>query len=216
MEKEFVPYELAVKLKALGFDEPCFGAYHNENYLDLKSEEYDYSYAVKSPTFSQAFKWFRDKNIYATINTYHSVNKDKPFGLSIDYLHESGKWDYFDYRGESDFETYEEAELACLTKLIEIVETRTINQNKMTAVEFLESEMQKLVYIAKSNQVKFYELFEQAKAMEKEQKRYSEVEVIEAIRLARKTELKTEGYDPRPFTGNKYLEEEIINQLKSE
>jgi hypothetical protein len=25
MEKEFVPYELAVKLKALGFDEPCFG-----------------------------------------------------------------------------------------------------------------------------------------------------------------------------------------------
>jgi hypothetical protein len=192
MEKEFVPYELAVKLKALGFDEPCFGAYHNENYLDLKSEEYDYSYAVKSPTFSQAFRWFREN------------------------LHESGKWDYFDYRGESDFETYEEAELACLTKLIEIVETRTINQNKMTAVEFLESEMQKLVYIAKSNQVKFYELFEQAKAMEKEQKRYSEVEVIEAIRLARKTELKTEGYDPRPFTGNKYLEEEIINQLKSE
>ena len=39
----------------------------------------------------------------------------------------------------------------------------------MTAVEFLESEMQKLVYIAKSNQVKFDELFEQAKEMEKEQ-----------------------------------------------
>ena len=39
----------------------------------------------------------------------------------------------------------------------------------MKAVEFLESEMQKLVYIAKSNQVKFDELFEQAKAMEKEQ-----------------------------------------------
>jgi tRNA U34 2-thiouridine synthase MnmA/TrmU len=39
----------------------------------------------------------------------------------------------------------------------------------MTAVEFLESEMHKLVYIAKSNQVKFDELFEQAKEMEKEQ-----------------------------------------------
>ena len=80
---------------------------------------------VNRPTFSQAFRWFRDKNIYATINTYHSVNEDKPFGLSIDYLHESGKWDYFDYRGESDFETYEEAELACLTKLIEIVESKS-------------------------------------------------------------------------------------------
>ena len=39
----------------------------------------------------------------------------------------------------------------------------------MTAVEFLESEMQKLVYIAKSNKVKFDELFEQAKEMEKQQ-----------------------------------------------
>jgi hypothetical protein len=60
---------------------------------------------------------------------------------------------------------------------------------------------------------KLRQIQEKAKEMEKEQKRYSEVEVIEAIRLARKTELKTEGYDPRPFTGNKYLEEEIINQL---
>ena len=27
MKKEFVPYELAVKLKELGFDEPCLGNY---------------------------------------------------------------------------------------------------------------------------------------------------------------------------------------------
>ena len=39
----------------------------------------------------------------------------------------------------------------------------------MTVVEFLESEMQKLVYIAKSNKVKFDKLFEQAKEMEKQQ-----------------------------------------------
>lgn len=39
----------------------------------------------------------------------------------------------------------------------------------MTTVEFLESEMQKLFYIAKSNKVKFDELIEQAKEMEKEQ-----------------------------------------------
>lgn len=39
----------------------------------------------------------------------------------------------------------------------------------MTAVEFLESEMPKLVYIAKSNQVKFDELIEQAKAMEEDE-----------------------------------------------
>jgi len=132
MKKEFVPYELAVKLKELGFDEPCITCYdklemvasYGKNVFDYKN--YNSSgYMVSRPTFSQAFRWFREKNFYVSINTYHSVSLDKPFGLSIDYLHESGKWDYFDYRGESDFETYEEAELACLEKLIEIVETRT-------------------------------------------------------------------------------------------
>ena len=32
MEKEFVPYELALRMKALGFDEPCFG-YYDEVYV---------------------------------------------------------------------------------------------------------------------------------------------------------------------------------------
>jgi hypothetical protein len=41
----------------------------------------------------------------------------------------------------------------------------------MKTVEFLESEMQKVVYIAKSNKVKFDELLKQAKEMEK-QKQY--------------------------------------------
>ena len=147
MKKEFVPYALAVKLKALGFDEPCFAKYTfiPEDEIDwftipeqgitnktsfgssknYNSKSFEKEGTISAPTFSQAFRWFREKNFYVSINTYHSVSLNKPFGLSIDYLHESGKWDYFDYRGESDFETYEEAELACLTKLIEIVETRT-------------------------------------------------------------------------------------------
>ena len=40
----------------------------------------------------------------------------------------------------------------------------------MTAVEWLETIMPKLVYISKSNKVKFDELIKQAKEMEKEQK----------------------------------------------
>ena len=32
MEKEFVPYELALRMKELGFDEPCFGYYNNKGY----------------------------------------------------------------------------------------------------------------------------------------------------------------------------------------
>jgi hypothetical protein len=29
MEKEFISYEIALKLKELGFDEPCFDFYDN-------------------------------------------------------------------------------------------------------------------------------------------------------------------------------------------
>ena len=126
MQKEFVPYELAVKLKALGFDEECFSYYdlnNKPNFFGADGLMDTHCVQVNRPTFSQAFRWFREKNFYVSINTYHSVNLDKPFGLSIDYLHESGKWCYVDFRGDIDFETYEKAELACLEKLIEIVET---------------------------------------------------------------------------------------------
>ena len=119
-EKEFLPYELAVKLKELGFDEPCLTCYdklemiasHSKNVFDYKN--YNTSgYMVSRPTFSQAFRWLREK---------HNL----PFHLE---LLESG-WDYVIYTdvieeinyGDGPFQTYEEAELACLTKLIEIVE----------------------------------------------------------------------------------------------
>ena len=137
MEKEFVPYELAVKLKALEFDEPCFKVGNSNGVIfwrfmdvvgmegvgidNLLEVEFDDRW-VGIPTYSQAFRWFREKKIFHSINTYHSVNEYKPFGVSIDYLHDSGNWDYIDLRGEIDFETYEASELACLEKLIKIVE----------------------------------------------------------------------------------------------
>ena len=35
IEKEFIPYELALELKQLGFDEPCFGYYVDGELRDL-------------------------------------------------------------------------------------------------------------------------------------------------------------------------------------
>ena len=35
MEKQFVTYEIALKLKELGFDEPCFAHFSNNKYHDL-------------------------------------------------------------------------------------------------------------------------------------------------------------------------------------
>ena len=117
MKKEFVPYEPALALKELGFDEPCFG-----NWQDMKEETpwFSKSYAdnqnqyygqlCSAPTFSQAFRWFREK--YGLLSYVDKCLTDT-FRYNID-------WDD-SIIGLSGHPTYEEAELACLRKLIEIV-----------------------------------------------------------------------------------------------
>jgi hypothetical protein len=128
MNKEFVPYELAVKLKNLGFDEPCIMQWHYTNDLlfcvdvrnypkyktNLESKSDSLGDCISAPTFSQAFRWFRDKyELYSTIMFRVSMEDNNEY------------WDWL-IKGEEvvyrHFKTYEEAELACLTKLIEIVE----------------------------------------------------------------------------------------------
>ena len=66
MEKEFLPYEQALELKELGFDEPCFAYYDViKMELDTISSEVcerlcKHDTHFKAPTFSQAFRFFRE------------------------------------------------------------------------------------------------------------------------------------------------------------
>jgi hypothetical protein len=78
---------------------------------------------VSAPTYSQAFRWFREK--YDLVH-YIDRNDDN----MIEYAKSKGVIELLKYRcGYSDgtshpikgCHTYEEAELACLKKLIEIV-----------------------------------------------------------------------------------------------
>ena len=76
MEKEFVQYQEALELKELGFNEPCFGYYYTLNGKDWKfAEKNEYykldneinigsKFSLLAPTFSQAFRWFREKYEY--------------------------------------------------------------------------------------------------------------------------------------------------------
>jgi hypothetical protein len=126
MKKEFVPYEIALELKELGFDEPCFGYYwihDKELILNLNTPFQGYHKgfdgSISAPTFSQAFRWFREKQeldgiVYKSIEgTYYSwITK---VGSNIHNHYEFCNKDLIYYK------TYPEAELACLIKLIEIV-----------------------------------------------------------------------------------------------
>ena len=69
MKKEFCPYEIALDMKSIGFDEPCLAKYQKlseaANYqLQLLQKERNCNRldtAISAPTFSQAFRWLYQK-----------------------------------------------------------------------------------------------------------------------------------------------------------
>ena len=130
LEKEFVPYEQALILKELGFDEPYLGAYYHATkeftVCDCKVHHAQGEHTVIAPTFSQAFKFFREKH-----NWQHSIEptSDQQSGkLGYNYWiwnYKTGEEHYTMPKnrpsGDWEYEVYEQTELACLRKLIEIV-----------------------------------------------------------------------------------------------
>lgn len=124
MEKEFCTYNQALKLKALGFDEPCFAVYLTDSEkLVLVGSTERIKPKMKNfnaPTFSQVFKWFREKY---NLHGFVMDNEDEHFWWGISILF-SGETEEDSSEIAYD-ETYEEAELACLEKLLEIVESKT-------------------------------------------------------------------------------------------
>ena len=119
MKKEFVPYELAVKLKQLGFDEPCLKSYGTDGLLN----ENDHEMYLSAPTFSQAFRWFRKKyGLSGVVN--ESFVGNQRYGV-VFIKSEIGLSYIKSPQPTTVFDEYEKAELACLDKLLEIVESKS-------------------------------------------------------------------------------------------
>ncbi len=138
MKNEFVTYKQALALKELGFNEKCLAYWFNETPLNPEGQclvyyrkPYDnvgitngiireYGWA---PIYQQAFRWFRENHgLYTEI----FVDDDRTFGFLISYFIDK---DYYDERVDKPiqrkYSTHEEAESACLDKLIEICKTKT-------------------------------------------------------------------------------------------
>jgi hypothetical protein len=131
MNKEFIPYEQALALKELGFNETCFTTFNDKCvlfdvfdifedilYEDMteiedcyqRNSELAFAY-VTAPLYQQAFRWFREKYqidswVYPNLNDLYSVSIVRR-GVGLGKV--------------SEYQTYEEAELECLKKLISIV-----------------------------------------------------------------------------------------------
>ena len=128
MNKEFIPYEQALELKELGFDEPCFGYYNitwskqNEllfpQYAGEVENWNEMTRLCSAPLYQQAFRWFREKyGLYAEI----FVDDNKTFGFYITSFIEEGRLDKPITR---QFNTYDKAQLGCVKQLIEIIDRK--------------------------------------------------------------------------------------------
>ena len=121
MKDLFVPYEIAIQLKEVGFNEPCLAHYSGENFTyspvimgrlfpTKKVNKHEYL----APTFSQTFKWFEKNHVLKCWVEWGSEY------LQLAYYQNSSGMKYF----ISEHGTKEKAEIACLKKLIELVKNK--------------------------------------------------------------------------------------------
>ena len=128
IKNEFTPYEQALALKELGFEETCFAFYNNAEanpYIkqDLNDELKEiYTGDFEAPLYQQAFRWFKEK--YGLMSCITPCSD----GEYIFTLYDLNKCDLEVFvedieimESEDSYEFFEEAELECLKKLIEIV-----------------------------------------------------------------------------------------------
>ena len=133
IEKEFVPYDLALELKELGFDEKCFGFYglSRDDYKTIRLNIFqnlktDYlpdvhhlDVTCDAPLFHQTLRFFREKymlsgEIYIFKNIWNFDIEDISNSIQL-------------YTSDiMCYNSYEEAELECLVKLIDIVKKQNV------------------------------------------------------------------------------------------
>ena len=120
LKNNFTNLRQSIKLKKSGFDEPCLAHYTSDfekgsPYLHIW-EDYSKSQDVKkmsgfvvclAPLKSQLFKWFMDKGLYCIVYKYHDGFAYQIYGEGLQIIKEP-------------FNTYEEAEDACIDNLLKL------------------------------------------------------------------------------------------------
>ena len=148
MESFFCPYELALELKELGFDEISL-FYYDAAYegnplshcphllLNSQLEGFE-NEPISAPLWQQAFRFFREKYklhsrvFFDRLKELEETDEER-YDFDIVEQWTIGK-DYFDYSygfkhlhsSRGIYMSYEEAELACLVKLIDIAKEQNV------------------------------------------------------------------------------------------
>ena len=136
MNKEFIPYEQALELKELGFDEPCLAIYEHKSkkllprsglipdWFNKTDDNKGFEWKMSAPLYQQAFRWFREKHnllggVYSNASGWAWEIHDNVGGTHRFSSEYTG-----DCLESGMFTSFEKAELECLKKLIEIVKNK--------------------------------------------------------------------------------------------
>jgi len=110
MKNEFIPYQQALELKELGFNEPCLGKFYY-NHLEIggnwRNDDFkeDPDIFISAPLYQQTFRWFKE-----------NYNLKEDYGI---FPHHTIMSNYVLNDGNE-----ENAELECVKELISIVKTK--------------------------------------------------------------------------------------------
>lgn len=135
LKDQFVPYQLSLKLKELGFNETCLTSYDpSKEFVEIFATVFEETSIIEdcyvtnfgidnqfvaAPLWQQAFDWFKiigfDSWIPCKIDDM-SAEREYQFVIRWDDTINGG----IEARGK--FNNYKEARKVCLEKLIEIIE----------------------------------------------------------------------------------------------
>jgi hypothetical protein len=125
MTKQFIPYEEAVELEELGFNDPCHGCWVSEKIFEfgINFRSVAKKRGIEAPLYQQAFRFFREKYGYTVIVLHSEFQILKELSTSTMLCMETGKQIPIYVRSiyhQKSTENYEQAELDCLKKLIQL------------------------------------------------------------------------------------------------
>ena len=129
MKKQFVPYEQALELNELGFNEPCLGRWliikemeaptgEIELQIGVIKEDYDKD-QFYAPLYQQAFAWFREN--YNFHHYIEPINRDGK--VRYEYCAVDSSDDDKEFNEDVAYE-YEDAEFKCLKELINLIKNK--------------------------------------------------------------------------------------------
>ena len=126
MQKQFVTYEIALKFKELGYDDPCFKVYDEKGFLQ-DEDVMDKLKLIKvlAPLWQDVIDWFREEhNIHIWI--YYDMILENSY---YQIRHEVNKSSYHHYTNENAYHNMHEIDYPtsrehAILKAIEIIKKK--------------------------------------------------------------------------------------------